>query len=166
MNLRRGVPEDAAALNAVALAAKAHWGYSPEQLRAWRKDLTVEPGSMLAWPVCVAEENGEPAGFIQVNTDSRPWALEAMWVHPAHMGRGIGKALLAWAVDLAAAGGQAELAIDADPNAEGFYRAHGARVVGSVAAPIDGDPARVRPQLRLPTPTWRYIRRTSARGVM
>jgi hypothetical protein len=41
--------------------------------------------------------------------------------------------------------------IDADPHAEAFYRACGALRIGGVAAPIDGQPQRVRPQLVLST---------------
>lgn len=149
MNLRCGVPEDIPTLNAIAHEAKAHWGYSMEQLQAWGDDLAVTAESLVARPVCVAEENGKPVGFAQVATDTQPWELWAMWVRPSHMGKGAGKALLAWAREFAAAGGQAELLIDSDPNASGFYEHCGARVVGYVAAPIAGNPTRARPQLRL-----------------
>ena len=151
MNLRDGGPEDLQALDAIAFAAKAHWGYSPAELLAWRADLTISPESLPTCPVCVAEEDGQAVGFVQVATDRQPWELDALWVHPGHMGRGIGKALLAWAQDFAASRGQLELAIDADPNAEGFYKACGAVLVGSVPAPIVGNSRRVRPQLRLRT---------------
>jgi GNAT superfamily N-acetyltransferase len=151
MNLRGGVPADIPSLDTIAFAAKAHWGYAPEQLQAWRDDLLVSEKSLTARPVCVAEENGHPIGFVQVATDTEPWELWAMWVHPAHMGKGVGKKLLAWAKHFAASAGQAELAIDSDPNAAGFYRACGASHVGSVAAPIASNPGRVRPQLRLRT---------------
>ena len=151
MNLRRGLPEDTQGLELIAHAAKAHWGYSAEQLQAWRADLTISPESVLARPVCVAEEGGKPVGFAQVAMDTQPWELDALWVHPEHMGKGIGKALLAWAKDFAASAGQLELAIDADPNAERFYRACGAVLVGNVPAPIAGNPHRVRPQLLVRT---------------
>jgi GNAT superfamily N-acetyltransferase len=151
MKLRRGVAADVPTLDAIAMAAKAHWNYSEQQLDAWRADLSVPVESMSTRPVCVAEEQGEPIGFVQVATDVQPWELWAMWVLPAFMGRGVGTALLAWAVEFAASHGHKELAIDSDPNAEGFYRARGARVVGLVAAPIAGDSKRVRPQLRLAT---------------
>jgi GNAT superfamily N-acetyltransferase len=151
MNLRPGVPADIPALDAIALAAKAHWGYTAAQLQAWQADLSLSPESLASDPVCVAEENGEPVGFVQVATNAQPWELSAMWVSPVHMGRGVGKALVAWARGHAAASGQQELAIDADPNAEGFYTACGAVRVGVVPAPIAGDPKRVRPQLRLRT---------------
>lgn len=151
MNLRSAAPADVPALDAIAYAAKAHWGYSAAQLQSWREDLIVSSQSLVSRPVCVAEEHGQPIGFVQVATDTRPWELWAMWVHPSHMGKGVGKALLCWAKEFAAVRGQPELAIDSDPNAEGFYRACGARLVGSVAAPIVGNPKRVRPQLLLLT---------------
>jgi GNAT superfamily N-acetyltransferase len=151
VNLRPGVAADIPALNAIAFAAKAHWGYSAAQLQAWREALTVRAETLAAHPLCVAEDEGQPVGFVQLATDTQPWELSAMWVNPSHMGRGIGRALLAWARQQAAAAGQQELAIDADPNAEGFYQTCGARRVGALAAPVAGDPARLRPQLRLRT---------------
>jgi GNAT superfamily N-acetyltransferase len=151
MNLRPGVPEDIPALDVIAFEAKAHWGYSNEQLLAWRNDLVIQSESMIARPICVAEENGQPLGYAQVATDTQPWELEALFVSPSYMGRGVGKALLTWAKQFAAAGQQHELAIDADPNASGFYVSCGARIVGTAAAPIAGNPNRVRPQLRLRT---------------
>ena len=149
MNLRPGVPSDCPTLEAIAFAAKAHWGYSVEQLQAWRDDLAVPEKLLPIRPVVVAELNGRPVGFAQVATDTQPWELWAMWVHPEHMGQGIGTALFAWATGFAAEHGQEELTIDSDPNAEGFYLRRGARRIGELAAPIPGDSARVRPQLLL-----------------
>jgi hypothetical protein len=63
--------------------------------------------------------------------------------------RGIRRALLAHAVNTACLAGASSIVIDADPNAEPFYVACGAVRQGIVAAPIAGDPARVRPQLSL-----------------
>ena len=45
--------------------------------------------------------------------------------------------------------GLREIVIDADPNAENFYVHCGATVTGVVPAPIEGQPGRTRPQLRL-----------------
>lgn len=153
MNHRRAVAADIPALNAIALAAKAHWGYTDEQLRVWRSDLEVQPDSLESRPVFVAEVDGQVAGFVQVATNVQPWEVCAMWVLPSHMGRGLGRSLLARACHFAAAAGQRELSIDSEPNAEGFYRACGAWVVGHVAAPVPGRPQRKRPQLILGTGT-------------
>lgn len=149
--IRAGLATDLPTLDAIARAAKAHWGYSAAQLAAWHDDLTTRAESLRARPLFVAQRDGVPVGFVQVATDTAPWEIWALWIEPSRMRRGIGRALLERAMDLAAAAGQTELAIDADPHALAFYRACGARVVGEIAAPIDGEPDRARPQLRLPT---------------
>jgi len=41
MNLRRGTREDVPVLDAIALAAKAHWGYSADQIALWQHDLRL-----------------------------------------------------------------------------------------------------------------------------
>jgi GNAT superfamily N-acetyltransferase len=151
MQLRLATVADIPQLNELALLAKARWGYSAEQLEKWRPELEVAPTSLTLCPVCVAETAGVLLGFAQIATDETPWDLLALWVHPAHMGKGVGKALLAWVRRLAAEAGQPALTIDADPNAEGFYLSCGAQRAGELAAPIAGMPERVRPQLILPT---------------
>ena len=74
-----------------------------------------------------------------------------MWVDPKNMGKGVGKALLQHMLDYARSQGQAELSIDSDPFAIGFYLACGAHEIGQIHAPIPGQPDRVRPQLVIPT---------------
>jgi GNAT superfamily N-acetyltransferase len=149
MNLRPAVPEDIPALNDLAWKAKAHWGYSADQLESWRQDLETEAEDLPMRPVFLAEKEGQPIGFVQIATDAQPWELWALWVHPAHMGQGLGKTLLQWAKRQAATAGQSELAIDSDPNAASFYQSQGAQLVGVVEAPIAESPMRVRPQFRL-----------------
>ena len=143
--IRRARPDEAAVLSTIAQAAKAHHGHTPEVLAGWRAELTVAPADIAAHPTLVAEIDGEVAAFCMVVGG----ALEHLWVLPRWMRRGLGRSLLAAAVDLARAAGTAELAIDADPDAETFYLACGARRAGERAAPIPGAPERVRPQLTI-----------------
>lgn len=149
MNLRRAAPDDAAMLAAIAFASKAHWGYSPAQLDAWRADLSPTGESLASQPAWVAWIDGEAAGFYQLVFGGGDAELEHLWVHPAFMRRGVGTYLLSHARVTAAAQGVAGIAIDADPSAEAFYLAMGAVRTALVAAPTDKEPARVRPQLRL-----------------
>jgi ribosomal protein S18 acetylase RimI-like enzyme len=151
VHIRPADPEDAPALCRIARRAKAHWGYGPELLERWRGELSVTAESLRAAPTYVAEAAGAIAGFYQLSLDAMPPALEHLWVDPDRMGQGAGRALLRHAQDLLAARGSDELAIDADPHAEGFYLAMGAHRVAAVPAPVPGDAARVRPQLRLST---------------
>lgn len=147
--LRPATAADLPALDAIAVAAKRHWGYGDAQMRAWARELSVASDPLDTRPIWIAERDGCVAGFVQLGTDDRPWSLAALWVLPAAMGRGVGTALLRHACAVAAARHQPVLTIDADPHAAPFYRARGARQVGWKHAPIDTDPARVRPQFVL-----------------
>jgi len=66
---------------------------------------------------------------------------------PQFMDRGIGRALVAHALETALRGGASSVTVDADPNAESFYLTCGAERCGEVPAPIPEQPERVRPQL-------------------
>jgi len=151
MNIRAARQEEAQALADIAWAAKASWGYSAAQLEAWRADLTPNAGSAFARPTFVAELCGQLAGFCQVSVGNGSVELEHLWVRPEFMRQGAGRALLARAAEHLSSIGIASLHIDSDPNAEPFYLACGAVRAGEVAAPIDGQSHRVRPQLRLAT---------------
>ena len=159
LTLRPACADDIARLDAIAWQAKAHWGYTAAQLEAWAAELRTPPERLHTHPTWVAgfgAHSGPVLGFMQIDPTVTPWELAALWVLPAHMGQGIGRALLRHAAALAAEAGQLALHIDADPHAAGFYRACGAVPVGTVAAPLPGAPDRVRPQLRLPvTPSQR-----------
>jgi GNAT superfamily N-acetyltransferase len=149
MHIRRAHESEAPLLSALAYESKAYWSYSVAQLEAWRGDLTVSPSTVSSLPAYVAEAESGIAGFFVLLPSSPHWKLEHFWVAPSSMGQGVGKALLSHAAALAAEGGATALAIDADPNAESFYLACGAKRVGSLAAPIEGSPDRERPQLLL-----------------
>ena len=149
MLIRPAQAEGAQALADIALAAKAFWNYPPAQLEAWREALSPKPASIAEQPTVVAELNGTPAGFYQLQITTTRAELEHLWVHPQYMGQGLGSALLAHALQQLGTMGIDALHIDADPHAERFYRRRGAQRIGEIAAPIEGQPDRVRPQMRL-----------------
>jgi len=151
MRIRRAQSKEHEVLSRIALEAKAWWGYCAEDLALWEADLSISSDSVARWPTYVAELDGDVAGFFQLGVAPGVAELEHFWVLPAHMGKGIGRALLERAVREVAARGRAELLIDADPNAERFYVACGAEHTGEKSAPAVGQPQRVRPQLALPT---------------
>ncbi|MDQ0138557.1 GNAT family N-acetyltransferase [Cupriavidus necator] len=153
MKIRRGLESEASILTAIAFQAKAYWPYAVAQLEAWRADLTVTGPYVAQTFTYVAEVNGTVAGFYSVcATDAGAvWPLEHLWIVPDRIGLGIGRALLRHAAALAAAHGVKQLTIDAEPYAEPFYIACGARRIGVIDAPLDGNPLRQRPQLLLAT---------------
>jgi GNAT superfamily N-acetyltransferase len=147
MNIRPAVENEAPVLSALALRAKAHWGYSAEQLERWRTQLSVSPSDIRAKPVFVATVGEEVVGFYSLAPSHPSWELDNLWVLPDFMHRGIGQALLSHALKTAAHGGALRVTVDADPNAAAFYLKAGAAQTGVVPAPIPGQSERVRPQL-------------------
>lgn len=150
MRFRSATVSDLPALGALALASKAHWGYSARQLEQWRDDLTPHASWIGARPFVVAENDDGLMGFYTLEPGGDGiCALDNLWIRPGLIGQGFGRRLFAHAADRARALGATEMHIDAEPHAEPFYLSRGARRLDAVAAPIDGEPARVRPQLTL-----------------
>jgi len=149
MRIRRARQKEASALSILALRAKQYWGYSPEDIGRWRPILAISADDIAAKPTFVAEVEMEVVGFYSLVPTTQVCELDHLWVAPQFARRGIGRALLAHAVDTACLAGASSIVIDADPNAEPFYIACGAVREGMVAAPIAGNPARARPQLSL-----------------
>ena len=151
MNIRPAQGHEAGALTAVALKAKAYWGYPADTLESWKQELTVSPQTVTSRPTFVAVVGEEIVGFYSLSPSHHSWVLDHLWVLPRFMERGIGRALVAHALETAARGGASSVTVDADPNAESFYLACGGVRCGEVPAPIPGVPGRVRPQLAFRT---------------
>jgi len=80
----------------------------------------------------VAERNGEIAGFYALEKISaNAFELEALFVEPEYIGSGVGRRLIQHALSIVAARSGTVLSIQGDPNAERFYLAAGAKLVGS-----------------------------------
>lgn len=145
--LRPARPGEAAALSALALRSKGHWGYDAAFLEACRAELTLRDDELAERRTLVAELDGAVAGFGTLEGEPPYGELGMLFVDPGALGRGLGGALLAALVTTARDEGFERLAIDADPYAEAFYLAHGAVRVGEVAS--GSVPGRVLPQLQL-----------------
>ena len=152
MNIRRAVEAEAPFLSALVMRAKAHWGYSKEQLERWRPELAISATDIRDGPTFIAIADAEVGGFYSLRPSPLAWELDNLWVQPEFMHRGIGRALLAHALATAVRGGASEVTVDADPHAESFYLECGAIRRGEVAAAIPGQPNRVRPQLAFVQP--------------
>lgn len=130
--LRPARAADAPRLTQIAHAAKRHWGYPEAWIALWRAGLSVRPAHLRSHAVTVALSRGRVAGFVSVRIAGRSAELEHLWVLPAAIGRGLGRALLAHALRHCARRGVRVLEVAADPYAAGFYRALGGRDAGAV----------------------------------
>lgn len=139
MQIVRAKPQEADALTEIAHAAKRHWGYPERWIQSWRDILTMRPEFIAANATYSAMEDGRAVGFYLLTTESDGLHLDHLWIAPHAMGRDIGRALFEHAVEQAKGLGFQAIKIEADPNAEGFYRRMGARHVGINVTEIEGE---------------------------
>ncbi|WP_380279492.1 GNAT family N-acetyltransferase [Kitasatospora purpeofusca] len=151
MLIRPARPSEAAALSALALRSKAHWGYDAAFIEACRAELTLDPDRIGPDRTAVAEEDGRVLGFVTLAGAPPEGELGMLFVEPAVIGRGVGRRLMGHLRAEAAALGFERITVDADPNAEPFYLAMGAVRTGTT--PSGSVPGRELPLLTLHVPT-------------
>ena len=99
MQILRARPDEAATLTEIAFAAKRHWGYPEQWIQSWTQTLTIRPAFILENETYTARLDGHPVGFHAVLREQDRMRLEHLWVLPASMRRGVGRALFAHAVE-------------------------------------------------------------------
>jgi GNAT superfamily N-acetyltransferase len=132
--IRQAKSSEANALTGLAIRSKAYWGYSASFMEACREELTVTERSLNSPDrhYYVAEAGTKVLGYYALEKLNGPeFELEALFVEPDSIGQGVGKALIEHAKTLVRKLGGNKLTIQVDPNAENFYRAAGAKAVGT-----------------------------------
>jgi GNAT superfamily N-acetyltransferase len=139
MEIIRAKPETADVLTEIAHAAKRHWGYPERWIEAWRDILTMRPEFIASNIAYCALEDNCVVGFYVLTTEHDGARLDHLWIIPAAMRRGIGRALFKHAVDQARMAGFDSIRIEADPYAEAFYQRMGAKRVGTSVGEVEGE---------------------------
>jgi predicted N-acetyltransferase YhbS len=149
ITIRPAREAEAAALTALCLRSKAHWGYDEEFMALSRAALTITPEFIATGCVFVAEaEDGRLLGISSVAAlpdQERCHDLVHLFVEPGVIQSGVGRRLFEAAVNKARQDGARRLVILADPNAVEFYRRVGAKDAGE--APSESVPGRMLPLL-------------------
>jgi len=102
-------------------------------MEACREELTVTSDEINSanFQYVVAEYGTKIVGFYAIeHLANSEYELEALFVEPDYIGAGIGRALMNHAKKTAKEMGGRTMLIQGDPNAENFYRASGAALVG------------------------------------
>jgi GNAT superfamily N-acetyltransferase len=134
-------------LSDLCFRSKAVWGYDEEFMEAWRGELSFGLRDLELTSIAVAEHDGALIGVAQLKVVDGEADLLKLFVEPSVLRSGTGKALLAWATDVAKKLGAKRLTIEADPDAAPFYRRMGAYDVGQ--APSASVPGRMLPKLAM-----------------
>lgn len=111
--------------------SKAHWGYDEDFMQAARAVLVLTPKDIETGELRVFDSDG-PQGLCKLVVREDGADLDKLFVAPEAMGKGVGRALVDWAIDQARAKGAKTMKIEADPDAVPFYERMGARVIGGV----------------------------------
>jgi GNAT superfamily N-acetyltransferase len=131
ITLARIAPEHEAAINAMIMRSKAHWGYDHVMLAIMKPVLRVDMNAAALGRAIAAWSGGQPVGLVQI---SQPYEgergigvlLDLLFIAPEAIGTGLGRRLYLWAIDQARAAEASRLDILSDPFARGFYTAMGA----------------------------------------
>ena len=137
MSIRKAKPSESALLSAIAFESKSYWGYSPDFMDACRDELSVSTQNIesdtMNYQVYV--EGDDIVGFYTTEKLSETEAeLEALFVKPEYIGKGIGKLLMAHAVSYVKEQDFSLLTIQGDPNTTNFYLACDAKRIGEKAS--------------------------------
>ena len=100
-------------------------GYYPaEDLKSWTSgEMTDQFLHMVEDSFYVAAVDGRVIGTGMIDLDSGK--LDAIFVHPNHMGSGVGKQIMLHLEQLAIEAGLTQVKLDSTLNASSFYRARG-----------------------------------------
>jgi GNAT superfamily N-acetyltransferase len=140
-------PAEADILTSIAFAAKRHWGYPEHWILQWKSLLTITPESVAMHETFAARADGHVLGFGALKLEGEKLHLNDLWVLPAEMRRGVGRALFRHAQWRARVRGFSWFEIESDPYAVHFYTHMGAAVIGEHVTSLDGQPRRL-PVLR------------------
>lgn len=148
MKIRKAQIIDAEKLSQIAFAAKSFWNYPKSWLNLWKEALTITPNFIDNHEVYLAESDGKVSGFYALILDGEKVQLEHLWISPENIGSGIGKKLMADAIEKAKSFGASSMEIEAEPNALGFYQKQGAVKIGESKSEIEGQ-TRILPLMRI-----------------
>lgn len=146
--IRTATEEEAAHLEALQRRSSDIWEQYREQLAA-HPDAIELPSAFIhnGWVRVAVSAGGAPVGFsVVIPTGDQVHELDGLFVEPDHLRRGIGRALIADAVQRASARGGRYLEVIAGP-AQGFYERTGFAVIGQAQTRF-GPAVRMRRDLR------------------
>jgi len=121
--IKKATNQDLPILNSISVKSKMHWGYPQEWIRNWMDILTITPEYLeknFVYKILV----NEIIGFCGIEKKSNYYEIGHLWILPDFIGKGYGKYLLEKTISTVVPKGS-ELRVEADPNAEAFYKRMG-----------------------------------------
>jgi len=133
ISIRPAVAADQKALEALQWRASLNNPGDREALLANPDAIALPIAQIEAGGVYVAEVDGDCMGFAAIlPREDGDFDLDALFVEPEAWGQGIGRALVVYCCALAKNSAAVSLHVVGNPHAEGFYRACGFEMLGTV----------------------------------
>jgi len=146
VTIRSANTDEADTLTSIALASKAIWGYDDNFMSQCRDELTITKEYIQLSEVYIAEFAEQVVGFYGLTVNKPHGVLDFLYVSPDLLKQGIGRKLWDHLLKMAKSLGIQSISIDAEPNAENFYRSMGAKRIGTT--PSGSIQGRVLPLMR------------------
>jgi len=135
--ISKATADDAEILTNITKKSKSHWGYSNEQIESWSSQLTITTNYIETNKIYKLVINDLVVGYYSyVILEENVVQLDNLFVLPEYIRKGLGTFLMSDFLDRCKALKFQKVVLDADPNAENFYKKHGFKTVGQIETSI------------------------------
>ena len=137
MNVKKANRIDANEITELTMRSKNFWDYGKNQMEEWRDELTITPKYIDENQVFKIIKNDRLIGFYAYQSiNSKLVKLNYLFVEPEFIGKGYGKILMKDFLKRIENNKYERVTLDADPNAERFYRSFGFDIIGKLKSSI------------------------------
>jgi len=137
MNLENANISDSNELTELTKSSKAYWGYSEKQMQEWKDELTVSEIFIKENQVVKLSIEQKIVGFYSYYIiDKDNIKLQHLFIHPNSIGKRYGSLLMNDFLKKISDDNIKIITLDADPNAEDFYKKFNFKVVGKIKSTI------------------------------
>lgn len=135
--ISKATTDDAEILTDITKKSKAHWGYSNEQMESWSSQLTIATNYIGTNEVYKLVMNDLVVGYYSyVVLEENVVQLDNLFLLPEYIGTGLGTFLMSDFLDRCKALKFQKVVLEADPNAENFYKKQGFKTIGQIKTTI------------------------------
>jgi len=131
MTIEEANIEDYEILTDIMRRSKAIWGYEKEQLKKWKKELTISKeyiANNVTFKLC---QHNKIIGFYSQINQGQHLKLDNLFIAPEYIGEGFGGIMLKHFIERAKLISNNKIIIlESDPNAEKFYQKHNFKTIG------------------------------------
>lgn len=130
--------DDHEALTRLTKLSKAYWGFPEELLLTWEHLLTISKEYIEKNKVIKLVEEGTIVGYYACfcMEETTTVKLDNLFILPGYIGTGLGKVLMDHFLIEAKNAGAEKVLLDAEPNAEGFYKKFGFVTIGQLQSSV------------------------------